>query len=108
MSAREDEPVRLHLVGGALRIPHSVYERHFAGLEACVLVRLADDLMVMPVRHLPSGGHLLKIRTPAGDRVVGATDFFRDQGVDDRDRWIDVVWDRDRSGLVAPNFFAGL
>lgn len=101
-----DEPRdRLALVRGSLRVPRELYDLWFAGVDACVLLRDGDDLLVLPVRHLPGGGHLLKVRNARGDRVVAATDFFRDHGAE-ADRSFDVAWSTAAAGLVAARFFA--
>ncbi|WP_119458730.1 hypothetical protein [Rhodospirillaceae bacterium SYSU D60014] len=91
---------------GSLYLPKEVYDRYFAGVEAVVLQRRSEDLMVLPVRHAPAGGYLLKRRNARGDRVVSAPEFFRSQGVDD-DREIDstIQWDAAASALLAGGLF---
>lgn len=93
---------------GSVYLPKGVYERYFAGLEGVALQRAGDDLIVLPVRHAPSGGYLLKRRNAIGDRVVSAADFFRAHGVEDeRELHPETSWDVTASGLRASGVFAG-
>ena len=68
---------------GALHFTREVYERFFAGLDNVVLLRDGADLLVLPVRHQAAGGYVIKLRNAAGDRMVNAADFFRDNGIED-------------------------
>ena len=84
---------------GGLYLSRSLYELYFAGLETIVLIRRERDLLLMPVRHVASGGYLLKLRNGDGDRVVHAPDFFREQGLDDEARReFAVGWDSTTRG----------
>lgn len=97
---------RVRLRQGSLYLTREQFERHFAGLVAVMLVRQDGDLLILPVRHAPAGGYLLKTRNAAGDRVVNAMDFFRAQGIDDAvDREVLVAWDEHRAALLAPRLF---
>ncbi len=94
------------LRGGSLYLPREVYDRYFPDLEAVILLRRDNDLLVMPVRHTAGGGYLLKLRNSAGDRVVDAREFFRENGFDDlerRDRA--VVWDQESTALLVSSIF---
>ena len=98
-----------HLVlrRGGLYLDHDLYDRYFPGLETVILLRRDDDLVILPVRHAAAGGYLLKRRNGAGDRVVTAPDFFREQGLDDNvDRDLPVVWSPTTAGLIAAGAFA--
>ncbi|TDP46332.1 hypothetical protein [Zavarzinia compransoris] len=100
---------RLTLRRGSLYLPAPVYDRYFAGLSAVVLLRRADGLMVLPVRFSGGGGYLVKQVNGAGDRVVAAGDFFRDQGLDDgTDRSFEAVWDSADMALRIDGAFAGV
>lgn len=91
---------------GALYLACEVYDRYFAGLEAVILLRRDRDLCVLPVRHAAAGGYLLKVRNKAGDRVVHAPDFFREQNVDeDVALELSVIWSTERGALVAADVF---
>jgi len=91
---------------GSLYVPAALHERYFAGLSTVILLRRDDHLLVMPVHDAAAGGYLLKIRNPAGDRVVDAMDFFRDQGLDDFfEAEFGVAWNGDHAALVAENLF---
>jgi hypothetical protein len=83
-----------------------VYDRYFAGLETVILLCRDGDLCILPVKHAAAGGYLLKLRNKAGDRVVYAPDFFREQGVDDGTALeLSVVWSTERGALVAADAF---
>lgn len=91
---------------GGLYLSRALCGIYFNGLEGVVLLREADDLLILPVRHAAAGGYLLKIRNGAGDRVVTAPDFFRRQGVSDADEHcLPVRWDSARASLLAPGAF---
>lgn len=92
---------------GSLYLPGEIYNRYFANLEGVILQRRGDDLVVLPVQHVPSGGYLLKRRNAAGDRVVTAADFFRSQGIDDDAECCAATrWDSAAAGLCADAVFA--
>lgn len=91
---------------GALHLPGETYERYFAGLEGVILLRRDRDLCILPVRHAAAGGYLLKVRNKAGDRVVHAPDFFREQNVDDSIALeLTVSWSAERGALVVAELF---
>jgi hypothetical protein len=91
---------------GALHLTRQVYERFFAALDNVVLVRDGEDLVVLPVRHQAAGGYLIKMRSGAGDRIVTAADFFRDNGVDDDVQLtLGATWSDERMALVAAGAF---
>ena len=96
----------LSLRRGGLYLSREVCDRYFPGLEAVILLRRDDDLLILPVRHAASGGYLLKLRNGAGDRVVNAPDFFREHGVGDEvERQMSAAWVTKSAGLVAADFF---
>lgn len=91
---------------GALHISKDVYERYFSGLLTVILLRRNNDLLILPVRHVASGGYLLKIRNSDLDRTVDAVDFFRENGCDSpNERKIAVAWSRDAAALVGADTF---
>lgn len=91
---------------GALHFTRGTYERFFSSLDAVVLLRNGNDLVVLPVHHRAAGGYVIKIRTGAGDRAVAAADFFRDNGIEDSvEMTLPAIWDDDRAALVARNAF---
>ena len=99
-------PETVTLKRGSLYLSRAVYDRYFARLETIVLIRRNHDLLVMPVRHAAAGGYLLKLRNGAGDRVVNAPDFFREQGLDDEaQREFVVAWESQRAALIAHGAF---
>ena len=91
---------------GSLYLGREVYDRYFAGLEAVILLRRDNDLLILPVRHAASGGYLLKLRNGAGDRVVSAPDFFREQGIEEGDELnLDVAWSVEKAALCSSKAF---
>jgi len=91
---------------GSLYLSREVYDLYFSGLEAIILLRREDDLLILPVRHAAAGGYLLKLRNGAGDRVVNAPDFFRAHGIDDAiERDLPVVWAAQSAALAAAGVF---
>ena len=92
---------------GSVYVAREIYERFFPGLETVILLRRADDLLILPVRSAVAGGFMLKLRNRAGDRVVNAAEFFRDNGIDDDcDLNVDVEWSEAQGGLEGLGFFA--
>jgi hypothetical protein len=98
----EVEPATVTVKRGSLYIARALYDRFFAGVEAVILLRRGDDLLILPVRHAAAGGYLLKLRNSAGDRVVQAGDFFQTHGIgDEAELTLRVVWDQNIAGLCA-------
>jgi hypothetical protein len=91
---------------GSLYLDRALYDRYFPGLEAVILLRRDNGLLILPVRHTASGGYLLKLRNGAGDRVVSAPDFFLEQGLEeDIELEIPVVWSTEQAGLWSAEAF---
>lgn len=91
---------------GSLYVAHDTYETYFSGINGVILQRRAGDLVVLPVRHVASGGYVVKHRNALGDRVVAAPDFFRSQGVDEGFALdIAVEWNAALGGLLARDLF---
>jgi len=80
-------PLQVWLRQRRLYMARTAYDTHFGGGASVILLRQGADLLVLPVRHAASGGYVLKIRNAAGDRVVDAGDYFRDQGLADNAEW---------------------
>ena len=94
---------------GSVYLSSEIYQRHFAGLAAVILLRRGYDLAILPVRHAAAGGYLLKRRNAKGDLVVNAGDFLRFQGIpDDAKFTFAASWDPSLSGLVACGAFSNL
>jgi hypothetical protein len=97
----------LTIVRGSLHLEQATYDRYFAGLAALILLRRDCDLLILPVRHAPAGGYLVKRRNAKGDRVVSAADFFRREGIaDERELALDADWSAEAGGPVATGVFA--
>lgn len=91
---------------GNLYLPKEVYDHYLAGLEAVILHRQGSDLMILPVRHAPAGGYILKVRNASGDRVVSAPNFFRSEGIEDEMPLSATTrWDATAVGLRATGVF---
>ena len=94
------------LRNGALYLTREIYDRYLTGLETVILLRRDGDLCILPVHQAAAGGYLLKVRNKAGDRVVYAPDFFREQNVDeDVALELPVIWSSERGALVAADAF---
>jgi hypothetical protein len=105
-AADEGSHASVTLKRGALYIDLALYQRYLSGLSAVILLRRDADLLILPVRHAAAGGYLLKIRNAAGDRLVDAIDFFREQSADAQDeRRLCVAWSTELAGLRAFNAF---
>lgn len=91
---------------GSIYLTDKVYRCYFDGLESVILMRKANDLAILPVRHAAAGGYLLKLKNSAGDRVVNAMDFLASNGIDQAEAMnFDVDWSSDLSSLMARNVF---
>ena len=91
---------------GSLYLPNDIYQRYFNGLSSVILLRQKNDLLIMPVMNAAAGGYLLKLKNAAGDRVINAMDFLREQRLDDADTVsFKVAWDSKRAALVAVDLF---
>ncbi len=94
------------IVRGSVYLPHETYRTYFAGLEGVVLQRDDHRLVVLPVRHAPGGGYLIKYRNAKGDRVINAGDFFRNHGLsDDIEICAEANWNPSIAGLELANVF---
>jgi hypothetical protein len=100
------EGCELELRRGALHVTRADADRFLDGVEALVLVRDGQALLIVPVRQAHAGGYLLKRRNLAGDRSAHVAGFLRDQGVPDepggRHR---AEWSEERSALIIADFF---
>jgi hypothetical protein len=100
------EPLSITVKRGSLYLAREVYDRYFPELDSVILLRRDNDLLILPVRHAASGGYLLKLRSAAGDRVVSAPDFFREQGIeDDQEFSLTVTWSPEKAALCAMDVF---
>lgn len=85
---------------GALHFGPAQVARWFGAAGGVALLYRNDLLYVLPLVEPTAGGLLLKLRSPAGDRVVEAQEFFRKSGLDD---WAETSctasWDDGVGGL---------
>lgn len=91
---------------GTVYLSCDVYTRFFDRLDSVILLRRTDDLCVLPVRQTASGGYLLKVRNRAGDRVIHAPDFFRQNGFPEHSRTeFTAEWSSTHGGLIVARAF---
>lgn len=96
-----ESPLHIRIHQGSLYLDASISERYFQNLQHIVLVKRANQILILPIRQEAGGGLLLKIRNSSGDRVVHAQEFFREHGLEDLlDHHIPVSWDSTMCGLV--------
>ncbi|NJO31797.1 MAG: hypothetical protein HC869_00330 [Rhodospirillales bacterium] len=88
---------------GGVYISADTYAKYFNGVDAVALIIRDGQLHILPVRHMASGGALLKIRNSAGDRVVTAPDLFASHGLEE---WaadnVAAAWSSDHVALTIP------
>ncbi|MBX3221765.1 MAG: hydrogenase maturation protease [Labilithrix sp.] len=93
-----DETVRLRR--GALHFQPEQVSRWFGASSGVALLYRESLLFVLPLTEATAGGMLFKLRSPRGDRVVEAQEFFRTNGLDD---WGEAActasWDEAVGGL---------
>lgn len=101
-----DTAAQVYFRDGRLYVTRAAYDAFLAPSTTVVLLRQGADLLGLPVQNAASGGYVLKIRNAAGDRVVSAADFFRDQGVEDDAEWCgSFAWCKNYHGLRMYEFF---
>jgi hypothetical protein len=99
-------PASVVVKRGSVYLTRETCERYFAGLQSVILLRRDNDLVIMPVRHAAGGGYILKLRNSAGDRVVNAADFFRQNGIEDAvELQLQAFWCAEHAGLAARQAF---
>jgi hypothetical protein len=80
---------------GRVLVPLETYERYLGGAAAGALLAREGQVFLMPLNGPVAGGALLKRKNLRGDRVMLASDFLNEHGIDpfatDREyvvRWI--------------------
>lgn len=87
---------------GSVYISAEVYDTYFAGLEAVIVLIRDDNLLILPVRQMATGGCLLKIRNAGGDRVATAPDVFEAHGLTNFTATdVPAQWSADDGALIA-------
>jgi len=90
----------ISLKNGNLYVRRDLYKKFFSGIETIALLKRDTGFLVMPVFSQASGGRLLKMRNPAGDRVVTATDFLQEFNLAEQDeRVFSAIWDSSAAAL---------
>jgi hypothetical protein len=67
---------------GRVLVPHDTYELYLRGVESAALIERDGQILLLPLRGPVAGGMLLKQRNLRGDRVMQATDFLAQLGLD--------------------------
>jgi len=103
-SAIEPAPITtlatVRIRGGNLYVDSAMCKRFFPGIETIALLKNEHGFLLMPLHSHASGGRLLKLRNTAGDRVVTATDFLQDCGLDEGiDNSYAATWKSDDAAL---------
>ena len=87
---------------GSIYISAEVYDTYFAGLEAVIVLIRDENLLILPVRQMATGGCLLKVRNARGDRVATAPDVFEAHGLSDFNAdALEATWSSDEGALIA-------
>jgi hypothetical protein len=90
----------VRIQNGNVYIDHDIYNKFFSGIETIALLPRKPGFFIMPVFSQASGGRLLKMRNMQGDRVVTATDFLQDCGIDYASETIaKATWDSSAAAL---------
>jgi hypothetical protein len=87
--------------GGRLHIPSAIYDRLLAPCPAVALLVQDGQWWLLPL-HSGAGGLQVKLRNAAGDRVVEAQEFFRQQGLEDEApaQDLELLFDAARGGFA--------
>ena len=67
---------------GRVLVPHDTYALYLDGVESAALIERDAQVLLLPLRGPVAGGMLLKQRNLRGDRVMQATDFLAQLGID--------------------------
>ena len=72
----------VYIGAGRLLVPQATYALYLGGVESAALVEREGQVLLLPLRGPVAGGMLLKQRNLRGDRVMLATDFLAQLGLD--------------------------
>ncbi|WP_051335623.1 hypothetical protein [Methylocapsa acidiphila] len=98
---------RLRVHRDHIYIDAADFTAHLANAGNVILLREGGDLLVLPLVSAAAGGFLVKQVNARGDRAIHAADFFRLNGIDERDDLVaEAVWSEARAGYVIGGFFA--
>lgn len=68
--------------GGRVLVPQATYALYLRGVDAAALIEREGQVLLLPLRGPAAGGLLLKQRNLRGDRVMLATEFLAQIGID--------------------------
>lgn len=93
---------QLRLKNGNIYLDRALYETYFSAIHSVVLLKQASLIQMLPVQQA-GGGLLMKIKNAKGDRVVHATEFFQQHGIEikmDKEFLLDAQWNTDMAALT--------
>jgi hypothetical protein len=67
---------------GRVLVPRDTYALYLGGVDSAALIERDAQVLLLPLRGPVAGGMLLKQRNLRGDRVMLATDFLAQLGLD--------------------------
>jgi hypothetical protein len=73
---------RVFIGAGRVLVPHDTYAVYLGGVDSAALIERDNRVLLLPLRGPVAGGMLLKQRNLRGDRVMLATDFLAQLGLD--------------------------
>ena len=68
--------------GGRVLVPVETYDLYLAGVASAALIERDGQIFLLPLLGPVAGGMLLKQRNLRGDRVILASDFLTERGLD--------------------------
>ena len=73
---------RVVVGAGRVLVPHETYALYLGGVDSAALIERDGQVLLLPLRGPVAGGMLLKQRNLRGDRVMVASDFLTQLGLD--------------------------
>ncbi|MBL4762751.1 MAG: hypothetical protein JKY93_08635 [Gammaproteobacteria bacterium] len=93
---------QLLLKNGNIYLDSELYETYFSAINSVVLIKKESLIQMLPVQQA-GGGLLLKIKNAKGDRIVHATEFFQQHGLEiemDKEILLDAKWNAEMAALT--------
>jgi len=100
-----NETRRTHLIKiarGNVYLPVQTYNTYLKNIEAVALLPHEEGFLIFPLIRESAGGVLIKIKNLAGDRIIHAQEFFRNNSIPESFDEIvcDAWWERERHALL--------
>lgn len=91
---------------GRVCVPRETCEVYLPGISSAALIERDGQVLLLPLRGPVAGGMLLKQRNLHGDRVMLASDFLAERGVDPfaAERDFNVSWVTAAGALLIEGF----